>query len=126
MSTSLTNFRPLAVRNVLRGGLPEVGKIKIGEKGKLVTSRTGANFQPPKKLDHFRITTLERGPDGNFVTDTKLHAKLRAQYGEEPKELPVRLVYNDPALSFQHSLVAYAGRTRWCFGDGVSAQRLDD
>lgn len=122
MAISLTNFRPLAVRNVLRGGLPEVGKIKIGEKGEWIRSRGGTEFQPPKKLDHFRITTLARGEDGNFLPDLKLH-KL---YGEKPKELPIRLLYNDPALSFQHSLVAYSGRVRWCFGDGVSAQRLDD
>lgn len=41
--------------------LAERGKIKIGIKGAKVTSRSGNEFQPPQKLDHFVVTTLERG-----------------------------------------------------------------
>ena len=48
----------------LAPGLTERGKIKIGEKGRMIQSQRGTQFQPPQKLDHFRITTLYRGPDG--------------------------------------------------------------
>jgi hypothetical protein len=100
--------------------LPEIGKIKIGMKGAARTSRGGNEFQPPQKLDHFLVTTLERGQDNNYLRDERVHAQL----GEKPRDLPVRLVFDDPELNFQSRLVAYQGKTLWCHGDGVVSQRL--
>lgn len=104
----------------LSPALPERGKIKIGSKGPLTKSRGGAEFQPPQKLDHFVITTIDRGADGNFVRDAAMH-KL---YGDKPTEIPVRLIYDDPALNFPTRYAAFKGRTLWCAGDGEKARRL--
>ena len=99
----------------LAPGLVERGKIKIGEKGKMVTSSRGASFQPPQKLDHFIITTTLRGQDGNFLRDDAAHADL----GDAPTRIPVRLLYDDVELNYQSRFVAYDGRTliRSCDGE---------
>ena len=70
--------------------LPERGKIKIGRKGRMVTSKQGNEFQPPQKLNHFIVTTLERAEDGNFIRDEEIHKII----GDEPKKIPVRLLYS--------------------------------
>src|ERR1700688_2255375 len=100
--------------------LPERGRIAIGMKGEMITSQRGNQFQPPQKLDHFRVTTLERGKDGNFLLDAASHAK----YGERPTEIPVRLLYDDPVLNYPTRYACFIGRTLWCTGDGESAFRL--
>jgi len=106
------------IKNLV-ASLPEVGKIKIGIKGKMVTSGGGKEFQPPQKLDHFLITTLERGSDGNFIRNSKAHEEI----GEKPKSLPVRLIYNDMNLNFLTRLACYNGRSLFCSGDNEAASR---
>lgn len=108
------------IKNIMPG-LTERGKIKIGEKGKMIQSQRGNNFQPPKKLDHFRVTTLNRDQDGNYEIDREVH-KL---YGDAPVNLPVRLLYDDIELNFQTRYTCFKGKTLWCSGDGETAQRLD-
>jgi Recombination directionality factor-like len=114
-------LRPMMIRNLVPT-LPERGKLKIGAKGAMRQSRNGNEFQPPQKLDHFVITTLERGADGNFKRDEAMHAR----YGDKPKLLPVRLLYDDPVLNFPTRYAAFKGRTLWCSGDGEQAMRLSD
>lgn len=104
----------------LRPGMTECGKIKIGQKGRTIKSRNGNEFQPPEKLDHFVVTTLERGQDGNFVLDRAIHDR----FGDAPKELPVRLLFNDPWLNFQTTYAAMRGGSRFCTGDGERAERV--
>lgn len=111
--------RTMAIKGLIPS-LPERGKIKIGAKGAIKTSRNNNEFQPPMKLDHFVITTLDRGPDGNFKRDDEIHAIL----GDKPTEIPVRLLYDDPTLNFVTRYACFAGRTLWCAGDGETAQRL--
>ncbi|HAA03641.1 MAG TPA: hypothetical protein DCE18_09745 [Syntrophobacteraceae bacterium] len=101
-------------------GLTERGKIKIGEKGRMITSSQNKEFQPPKKLDYFRVTTLLRGADGNYTTDEEVHGK----YGEKPRVLPVRLLYDQVELNFQCRYVCFVGKSMWCAGDGEAAWRL--
>lgn len=114
--------RSLMVKN-LAPGLPERGKIKIGRKGKEITSRQGNKFQPPQKLDHFLITTLERGQDGNFTIDPDAHE----MFGEQPKQIPIRLLFDDPTLNFQSRYVAYTGKTmnRSCDGETCEKRQED-
>ena len=115
-SPLLKNFIP---------GLPERGKIKIGEKGQWKTSQGGKQFQAPMKLDHFRITTMERETEqagGNFCSDLAMHKK----FGERPVAIPVILMFDDIALNFQCRMTCYKGKTRWCSGDGDAAFRLKD
>src|SRR6185369_5403015 len=109
---------PMMIKN-LCPGLMEMGKIKIGNKG---AKRQGANgeWQMPQKLDHFLITTNARGEDNNFLLDEALH-KI---FGEAPKSIPVRLIYDDISLNFATRYICYYGKTVFCSGDGEEAQRL--
>lgn len=102
-------------------GLPEVGKIKIGMKGRTITSKQGNQFQPPQKLDHFRITTLQRGQDGNYLVDSSIHKII----GEKPTRIKVRLLYDDPELNFPTRLTCYNGASLWCVGNNEIAFRSD-
>lgn len=111
--------RPMMIKGLVPR-LPERGHIKIGMKGEMITSQGGKQFQPPQKLDHFRVTTLERGKDGNFLLDAAFHEK----YGERPTEIPVRLLYDSPELNYPTRYACFIGRTLWCTGDGESAIRL--
>jgi hypothetical protein len=109
--------------------LPIKGHIKIGKKGEVRKSSKpgGDDWQPPLKLDHFVITTLERDKDNNFVRDDALHKVLAEKgYGERPTVLPIQLIYNDLELNYADYLGAWRGKTRWCFSDGCSglAERL--
>lgn len=118
-ATVFQNQKALMVKN-LRPGLTECGKIKIGMKGQLVRSQKGNDFQPPKKLDHFLITTLERAQDGNLKRDEAMHKR----FGDAPTAIPVRLLFNDPWLNFQTVYTAFKGGARWCTGDGETATRI--
>lgn len=114
------DFRPTGIRN-LSPGLVERGKIKIGEKGAKRTSNGGKEWQPPVKLDHFLVTSMERGLDGNFLHDKDVMAKL----GDKPREIPIQLVYDDINLNFPSRYACYIGKTLWCSGDGQQARRAN-
>lgn len=111
--------KPMVIKN-LCPGLAEVGKIKIGMKGAMRKSSGGNEFQPPQKLDHFLITTMERGADGNYIVDQRLMDK----FGKTPRVIPVRLVYDDLTLNFATRYICYYGKTVFCSGDGETAMRL--
>lgn len=108
----------------LRPGLTERGKIKIGIKGETRHSQKGTDYQLPQKLDHFVITTLEKDNTGNFVKDYAIHEKL----GDNPKRVPIMLLFDDIALNFQSRYACYQGKTLFCTGDGENAIRkgVDD
>ena len=115
----ITRHRPTMIKGLIPT-LPERGKIKIGIKAAMRQSRNGNKFQPPQKLDHFLLTTMERGQDGNFLVDRALHNTL----GEKPTEIPIRLLYDDPALNFPSRYARFDGRTLACSGDGEVAMEL--
>lgn len=115
----LAQPRRMGIKN-LSPGLVERGKIKIGMKGaERQKQGGGGSYQMPQKLDHFLVTTTERGRDNNFMRDERLHVSL----GETPREIPVILIYDDIDLNFQTRYAAYAGKTLWCSGDGETASR---
>jgi hypothetical protein len=101
--------------------LMERGKIKIGKLGPERPTKYNKKFQPPVKLEHFSITTMERGEDGNLIEDRDL-MKI---YGHAPKEIPVMLLYDDLDLNFATRYACYAGKQCVCSGDGETATRLD-
>lgn len=99
---------------------PERGKIKIGKLGEKRRTRSGdGEYQMPVKLDHFIVTTLERGPDNNFVRDEQIHKLL----GDRPTEMPIRLIFDDISMNLQTRYVAFKGKKVWCQGNGETAVR---
>lgn len=108
--------------------LAEVGKIKIGGKGKEIRTRTGAIMRVPEKFDRFIVTTNFRDPNtDNFVPDQGLMeriAKKTGQQADKLRVLPVKLLFNDPKLNFPLIFSCYVGNTAWCMGDGEKAMRL--
>ena len=115
-----SKFRPMSIVN-LTPGLVERGKIKIGKKGASRQSQGGGTYQMPQKLDHFIVTTTERGQDGNFLPDHKIMERL----GSSPRRIPVRMIYDDIPLNFSSRYASYAGKTLACTGNGSEAKRLD-
>ncbi len=108
--------------NILRTRLAEIGRIKIGGLDETVRkTQSGKEWQMPVKYDHFVVTGMERDEKGNFRRDDSIHALI----GPEPKELRIRLLYNDPDLSFRTQLALYSGKTCCCRGDGITAEKLD-
>lgn len=97
----------------------EIGKIKIGGKGETRKSKEGKVFQLPVRYEHFVVTTTEKGPDGNFLIDTAIMKQL----GAEPKEIPVRLPFDEIDLNFFTSFQYYIGNKCVCCGDGEHAMR---
>ena len=67
--------------------LNEAGKIKIGIKGAMITSKNNKEFRPPVKLDHFILTTTEKDTAGDYILDTALMEALKV-----PDEMEVSSV----------------------------------
>ena len=122
LTTTTAPRNAMMIKN-LCPGLMEVGKIKIGKKGTVRKSQTGTDWQPPQKLDHFLITTMQRGEDGNYLQDDNL-TKRFAPSGDPLRSIPVRLIYDDIALNFATRYICYYGKTVYCSGDGETALRL--
>lgn len=95
----------------------EVGKIKIGGKGALTTSKTGKSFRAPVKYGHFVITTTEKDKDGNYIRDEKIMSVI----GDKPKELKMQFLFDDPDINFFTSFQFYDGHRCQCRGDGQDA-----
>lgn len=103
--------------------LQEIGAIKIGGKGEKKTSQQGKEFRLPQKYDHFIVTTKQRNAAGDFLVDMEIHKKI----GNEPREIKIRLLYDDINLDFDTNYVYYHGKTCLCRGDGQFAiRRLKD
>lgn len=105
----------------LNPGLPERGKIKIGRKGAFKQSNQGKKFQLPEKLDHFLVTTVERGEDNNFIKDNEIHTII----GENPTEIPIRLLYDDIGMNFPSRYAKYNGKTITGKSDNVTIEYID-
>ena len=107
--------------------LAERGKIKIGGLGETRKSKEGKEYRLPIRFDHFVVTTMERDAKGDFVHDVELMKIIGDATDQSPDKLtrlPIRLIWNDPALNIATRYVAYAGKSVWCSGNGDEAQRL--
>lgn len=106
---------------ILERRLAEVGRIKIGGLDANVrTTGSGSKWQAPVKFNHFVVTSMERGKDGNFMRDESIHKKV----GATPNELRIVLLHNDPELNFRTELAHYEGKACVCRGDGERAVML--
>ena len=102
-------------------GLKEIGKIKIGRKGAMKTSKKGTEYRPPEKFNHFEVVTLHKDDNGDFIPD----AAVMGLIGDDCKELDVSLLYNDPTLNFFTRFNQYKGGKCMCSGDGEHAVQAD-
>lgn len=100
----------------------EIGKIKIGGLGEKRTSQNNKEFRLPVRFSHFVVTTTEKGADGNFIVDQEMMKQL----GPEPKEIPIRLPFDDIDMNFYTTFAYYHGAKRVCWGDGKTATRIDN
>lgn len=107
------------IKKGLTPTLAEVRKIKTGFKGKLIKSRNGKEFRPPKKVEWFFITFTERDADGNLIVDNELMKKI----GEKPKEIKIRLPFDSIDKNFFTQYQCYVGNKKICAGDGEKATR---
>ena len=100
--------------------LAEVGKIKIGGKGE---ERNGAKgkYRLPVRYNHFVVTTTEKGSDGNYIPNKELMKNINPN--GQPKELKIRLPFDDIDTNFFTSYALYAGKKCACRGDGEKATR---
>ena len=116
--------KSLMVKNILPG-LAEIGKIKIGEKGKWIEKNGKRSFQLPVKLDHFKIKTLERGEDGNFIEDVDLEKKIvGSNKTESLKKIPVFLLFDDIERNIQSRYCCFYKGKMFCSGDGETSLRI--
>ena len=118
--TRTFQVQPIRGILILTPQLCECGKIKIGIKGKMTTSDRGKQFRPPQKLDHFVVTTMQKKND-DFVEDKVIMDML----GSNCTEIPVILLYDDPALNFVISLAHYDSAQCQCRGNGIQAVKAD-
>ncbi len=119
----------------LRKSIAETGKIKIGGKGdpRPVQGGDGRMWAPPRKDDHFTITTNMReggDPNANLITNEVIMAALVDNGFADPdgkvRRLPVMLLHDEIDQVFPTAYVAYAGKHMACKGDGETALRYID
>lgn len=105
----------------------EKGKIKIGGLGEERKKRDGTGtYMLPVKFDSFKIVTTQRDAAGRFIEDKELMERLmQAQGVQKLLAIPIRLLFDDPDLNFFTRYAAYSGKSIWCSGDGVEAQRVE-
>ena len=119
------------IKKGLGGYLMPVGNIKIGKKGEEKKAKNSdKKWRQPVRLDHFIVTTTERGEDGNFLLDEAVMDSISKHDGQEavekkPRSIRVRFPFDDPALIFQTSYQKYNGKKLECEGNGINAERKD-
>ncbi|MFC7433150.1 hypothetical protein ACFQNJ_01345 [Hydrogenophaga bisanensis] len=96
---------------------PVIGRISIGR----VVERDGKRL--PEKDDGFTITTQIQSKDGWIKHP--LDASLRKSPDQKLRSIPVRLLFDDPDLSFRANYTMFdrsSGRPL-CVGDGQNCRR---
>ena len=96
---------------------PVVGRISIGR----VVERNGKRL--PEKDDQFTLTSQVQNRDGWVLHP--LDEFLRRDGGGKLRSLPVRLLFNDPALNLRadYSLFDRGSGRPMCVGNGESCRR---
>lgn len=96
---------------------PVIGRISIGR----VVERNGKRL--PEKDDQFTLTSQVQNRDGWVLHP--LDEQLRRDAGGKLRSLPVRLLFNDPALNLRadYSLFDRSTGRPVCVGNGESCRR---
>lgn len=109
--------------SVLTPRLAEIGKIKIGGKGEVrqKKGKPGQTYQLPVRYGHFVVTTTERDPQtGNFKPNQEIMSGLP----DKPRELKIRLLFDDIHMNLQTEFAMYHGKKKACSSNGETAFRL--
>lgn len=88
--------------------LPEIGKIKIGEK-----TKNAQGVEYPKALDYFR-------PTGNFA------AQFTGIYGSKPTKLSVVFISDNLSEVCNERYESWVKGKRWGYGDGETFTVYDE
>lgn len=99
---------------------PVVGRISIGR----VVERNGKRL--PEKDDQFTLTSQVQNRDGWVLHP--LDEQLRqAADGQKLRSIPVRMLFNDPALNLRadYSLFDRASGRPRCVGNGETCRRME-
>ncbi len=96
---------------------PVLGRISIGK----VVEKNGKRL--PEKDDQFTITSQVQGKDG-WLTHP-LDEGMRKEQGGKIRSIPIRLLFNDPALNFraEYSLFDRNTGRPLCVGNGETCKR---
>jgi len=106
---------PLIKRTFMDHRPQEIGKIKLGGRGKKKRTSGGSDMFQPERFDHFEVVTRARdGADGAFVRDEAVHAVV----GDEPRELSAILMYPEIEQNLMTVMAEYAGRKPKVICDG--------
>jgi len=104
----------MALLDLVRPRVTELGKIKIGGKDEKVRqSKGGGTWRAPKKLDHFLITGMARTEAGDLVQDIELMDRLAQKHADADgklRKLPIILCSNDIEDIMQARYVWYGGK----------------
>lgn len=96
---------------------PVLGRISIGK----VVERKGKRL--PEKDDQFTLTSQVQS-DGGWLLHP-LDKELRKDSGDKLRNIPIRLLFNDPDLNFraQYALFDRTNGRPVCIGDGEQCKR---
>ncbi|WP_150428113.1 hydrolase or metal-binding protein [Dechloromonas sp. CZR5] len=96
---------------------PILGRISIGK----VVEKNGKRL--PEKDDQFTITSQVQSKDG--WVPHPLDETLRKEQGGKIRNIPIRLLFNDPELNFraEYSLFDRSTGRPLCVGDGQNCKR---
>jgi len=96
---------------------PVLGRISIGK----VVEKNGKRL--PEKDDQFTITSQVQGKDGWLPHP--LDEGIRKEQGGKIRSIPIRLLFNDPALNFraEYSLFDRNTGRPLCVGNGETCKR---
>jgi len=96
---------------------PVLGRISIGK----VVEKNGKRL--PEKDDQFTVTSQVQGKDG-WLTHP-LDEGMRKEQGGKIRRIPIRLLFNDPALNFraEYSLFDRNTGRPLCVGNGENCKR---
>lgn len=98
---------------------PVVGRVSIGR----VVERNGKRL--PEKDDQFTLTSQVQNRDGSWVLHP-LDEALKREAGGKLRSIPVRLLFNDPALNLRadYSLFDRDTGRPVCVGNGETCRRV--
>jgi hypothetical protein len=98
---------------------PVIGRISIGR----VVERNGKRL--PEKDDQFTLTSQVQGREGWILHP--LDEALRKEAGGKLRSIPVRMLFNDPALNLRadYSLFDRTTGRPVCVGNGETCRRAD-